>query len=149
MHDAVRVAEAAYGLGVFADETFPARSVVGWLRGRLIEDEDYASDYCIDLGNGVSLEPDAPFRFVNHSCEPNCELYIVEHEDDSTGAVHSEVCLEAIEEIFPGEELTIDYGWPADCAIPCGCASPNCRGWIVASDELHLLPGRRQKRTAI
>jgi len=30
--------------------------------------------YCMDIGNGRVLEPHAPFRYVNHSCEPNCEF---------------------------------------------------------------------------
>ena len=148
MHQTVRVAEAAYGFGVFAEETFPAGAVVGYLEGQLIEDEAHSSDYCIDLG-AVALEPDPPFRFINHSCEPNCELYVLEEEDVTTGAIHQEVCVETLYDVLPGEELTIDYGWPAAAAIPCGCTSPNCRGWIVAEEELHLLPERRENRTAI
>ena len=45
--------------------------------------------------------------------------------------------------IYPGEEITIDYGWPAVSAIPCLCGSERCRGWIVNMEELpELLKAR-------
>ncbi len=45
--------------------------------------------------------------------------------------------------VHAGEELTIDYGWPAEVAIPCLCGSRHCRGWIVDPDEVELLSGER------
>ena len=71
---AVRVGKAAYGWGVFAIKKLKANRTVGRGRGDVIPDADYGSDYCIDLGNGTSIEPKRPFRCLNHSCEPNCEL---------------------------------------------------------------------------
>ena len=35
-----------------------------------------------------------------------------------------------------GEELTIDYAWPANAAIVCRCGAGTCRGWIVSPEEL-------------
>ena len=46
----------------------------------------------------------------------------------------------------PGDELTIDYAWEAEAAIPCLCAAENCRGWIVAIEELHHVNRRSRKR---
>jgi hypothetical protein len=41
--------------------------------------------------------------------------------------------------IEPGEELTIDYAWPAEAAIPCACGAAGCRCWIVAAEELRVV----------
>jgi SET domain-containing protein len=60
---------------------------------------------------------------------------VMRFEDD----VDAELWIEAIRDIMPGEELTIDYAWPADRGAKCLCGSPQCRGWIVDPAELHLL----------
>jgi SET domain-containing protein len=52
---------------------------------------------------------------------------------------HARLWLQALTPIEPGDELTIDYGWPADVAIPCVCDAAGCRGWIVSLAELPLL----------
>ena len=130
---AVRVGKAAYGWGVFAIKKLKANRTVGRVRGDVIPDADYGSDYCIDLGNGTSIEPKRPFRCLNHSCEPNCELSFTEIKGKR------KLWVETLRAIEPGEELTIDYGWPAEVAIPCGCRSPSCRGWIVEPSELPKL----------
>ena len=60
--------------------------------------------------------------------------------DDDTPVKDRRVMLEALSAIKKGDELTIDYEWPADSAIKCGCGTKNCRGWVVDKAELHLLP---------
>jgi hypothetical protein len=102
--------------------------------------EDYPEDssYCMALPSGKLLEPTAPLRFLNHSCDPNCELFY--WEDEETNLQEDRLWLQTIRPIVPGEQLLIDYCWPADAAIPCRCGAPTCRGWIVDPDEFHLLP---------
>ena len=133
----VRVAPAQFGRGVFALKRFTAGETIGRVDGEIIEDPTYESDYCMEMGDEIVIEPSAPFRYVNHSCQPNCELVEVHltWEDDLPD--EWELWLETLTDIEPGEQLTIDYGWTADVAIPCGCGSPNCRGWIVAEEEAH------------
>jgi hypothetical protein len=46
------------------------------------------------------------------------------------------VWLQTLRPIATGEELTIDYCWPASSAIPCACPTSKCRGWIVNHEEL-------------
>jgi hypothetical protein len=133
---AVRVSRTPLGRGVFARRRFRPQQVIGVIRGQVIADPDYSSDYCIDLGEGRGLEPIAPFRYLNHSCEPNCELFSWKTDDSPP---HDRLCLQALTPIESGEELTIDYGWPADAAIPCVCDAAGCRGWIVSLAELPLL----------
>jgi len=77
-----------------------------------------------------------PFRYLNHSCQPNCELFSWETDDSPP---HVRLCLQSLMPIEPGKELTIDYAWPADAAIPCVCGAAGCRGWIVSQEELVLL----------
>jgi hypothetical protein len=134
--DHVRVGLSRNGIGVFSLQAFHAGQRIGPIEGTLMEDPDYESDYCMELGKDHALEPDAPFRFVNHSCHPNCSLVEIEIEYEDGTAGPSELWLEAEAEIEPGDEMTIDYAWPARSAIPCHCGSPDCRGWIVAAKEL-------------
>jgi hypothetical protein len=121
------------GRTVVSGVSFDSGDLVAEIKGEVVFDPDYGSDYCMDLGVGCVLEPDPPFRYLNHSCEPNCELLICDDEDQ---AVPLRLCLFATQKIQPGDELTIDYAWAADSAIPCQCGSRACRGWIVAATEL-------------
>lgn len=128
---AVRIGRTPLGRGVFARRRFRPQQVIGVIRGQVLTDPCYASNYCMDLGDGRSLEPAAPFRFLNHSCEPNCELFSWETNEP---APLDRLWLQALRPIEPGEELTIDYAWPAAYTIPCGCGTGGCRGWIVSAD---------------
>ncbi len=131
---AVRVGPARFGLGVFAERVIVPDEIIGEVTGTIVHKVGYGSEYCIDLDTGRALEPDAPFRYVNHSCDPNCEIF---SWDEADGDITPDrIWLTALRVIRPGEELTIDYAWEAEAAIPCGCGSANCRGWIVDEAEL-------------
>lgn len=134
----VRVGPCAYGLGVFSLRDFSEREVLGPIEGQIYHDDVHESEYCMELGEHGCLEPDAPFCFLNHSCEPNCCLkeYAVAHDD---GTRRAELWLVVETAIAPGEQMTIDYGWPAESAVPCRCGSSACRHWIVAIDQLSRL----------
>ncbi len=131
----VRVGPAAYGLGVFSLRAFSPPEVLGPIEGQVYDDGIFESDYCMELGAAGCIEPEAPFRFLNHSCQPNCCLTEYEVEDED-GACHAELWLSVVTAIAAGEQMTIDYGWPAESAVPCRCGSPGCRKWIVAADQL-------------
>jgi SET domain-containing protein len=66
-------------------------------------------------------------RFINHSCDPNCEAVI---ED-------GEIWIYALRNIQPGVELAYDYQYertsdPGDEKLyVCKCGSPKCRGSIM------------------
>jgi hypothetical protein len=68
-------------------------------------------------------------RFINHSCDPNCESLI----DDRR------VFIEAVRTIAPGEELTYDYQIGRDKEDPpnvdeifaCRCGAASCRGSML------------------
>ena len=167
----VRVDKTTYGFGVFAFAFIPEGTSIARVSGHVIHDPDYSSDYCIDAGDGKVLEPAPPFCYLNHACEPNCELMVyvpeeeaektsespdddciygsdedcipdavAEEEEEGEEEVENEVWVEAIRDIMPNEELTIDYSWPADRAAECLCGTPQCRGWIVDPAEREQLP---------
>ena len=65
-------------------------------------------------------------KFINHSCDPNCE----------TDIVRGKIWISAIKDIKKGEELSYDYGYDMHCFEdhPCRCNSKNCVGFIVRSN---------------
>jgi len=129
-----------YGRGIFVTKPFTAEAVVGEVTGEIIKTADYGSQNCMDLGRHGVLEPNPPFQFLNHSCEPNCELLWELDDDPKTGKRRPRVYVQTLRAIAIGDQLTLEYAWPADEAIPCQCRSPQCRGWVVAAEELHLIP---------
>lgn len=133
----VIVRTSKLGRAVYALESIEDETHIAMIAGKIVEvREDFAgSNYCMEFGDDRILEPAAPFRFLNHSCTPNCELVIWMDEDPDDW----EMGLHSIRPIRAGEELTIDYGWPADAAIPCECGTENCRGWIVSECETEKL----------
>jgi hypothetical protein len=132
--ESVRVGPSPHGLGVFSRRALHRRERIGPIEGRVIDDPKYESPFCMAFGRDSALEPAAPLRYLNHSCRPNCAL--VEIERTWRGRRSAELWLEVEADVLPGDQLTIDYGWPAKAAIPCGCGCPECRGWIVAEEEL-------------
>jgi uncharacterized protein len=91
-----------------------------------------AAVYIFDLNeewdlDGSLIEPNDA-RFINHSCEPNCEAY--QDEEDR-------IYITAERDIKKGEELTYNYGFDLEHwdDHPCLCGSANCVGFIV--DKKH------------
>ena len=82
-------------------------------------------------------------RFLNHSCDPNCEAVIE----------RSRVFIVAIRKIRAGEELTYDYAFTRDgtetdeeefTRYGCRCGTTKCRGTILAA----LPPAELKRRAA-
>ena len=65
-------------------------------------------------------------RFINHSCDPNCET--------QKWVVNGELCigLFSLQDIPAGTELTFDYNFEryGDKPMRCFCGTKNCRGFI-------------------
>jgi SET domain-containing protein len=69
-------------------------------------------------------------RYINHSCDPNCESVVVRRR----------VYIHALRPIAEGEELLYDYWYVTDDdytledlqrIYPCRCRSPICRGTLA------------------
>jgi hypothetical protein len=68
-----------------------------------------------------------PAQYINHSCNPNCEL--VQWGVDGLPLM----CFFAKKNIKTGMEFTFDYNWDWVCGqvqTVCLCRSVNCDGYI-------------------
>ena len=145
----VIVGKVPFGKGVFAKKFIPKGTTIGQVLGKVIDDPEYSSTYCIDLGQSFSLEPRAPFRYLNHRCDPNCALHSLDVVYDDGSPAPAEIHVDSLVDIPEGTELTIDYQWSAEGAIKCLCGSDQCRGWVVAAEELpKLLKKVKRKRAS-
>lgn len=131
------IADTPVGKGVFARRGIPSGTVLGEIHGTILDDHPEDSSYVMELPGGRLLDPAPPFRYVNHSCDPNCEIFYWEVEPGETE--EERLWMQTIRPIAAGEQLLIDYCWPADAAIPCRCGTASCRGWIVDPAERHLI----------
>ncbi|KAH8373440.1 hypothetical protein KR009_006870 [Drosophila setifemur] len=91
--------------------------------------------YCLHLDGGLVIDGQrmgSDCRFVNHSCEPNCEM-----QKWSVNGL-SRMVLFAKRTIKQGEELTYDYNFslfnPSE-GQPCRCNTPQCRGVIGGKSQ--------------
>jgi len=85
---------------------------------------------------------DNPARYMNHSCDGNCEAINYD----------GEIWIVARRDIKKGEELVYDYGYDMEHFLdhPCKCGADNCIGYIVREDQRKkvkkLLRGKKKKR---
>jgi len=151
-------AAPAHGLGVFAARDLAAGVYALEYTGERISHAAAAARYdderrhdthtllftvdattVIDGGAGGGMG-----RYVNHSCEPNCEAVL----DDGR------VFLETLRPIRAGEELTYDYRLRRPRPLPrdwrrryaCRCASPRCRTTMLVRPPGGLTRPRAGRR---
>lgn len=127
------------GRGVFAGENIRKGEFVAVFKGKLIHKE-YKTKSDLHVGktwNSVGrnwwIVPDAPFKFMNHSCSPNLGFKTAQR-------------MYALRDIAKDEELTFDYStteYVDFWAIPCSCQSPSCRKVVRA---VQYLPPEIYKR---
>ena len=132
-----------HGRGVFARRPIPADTRIIEYRGERIStaqaearypDDFSATHHTFLFAVDDDVMVDAAFRgnlarWINHSCDPNCEAVI---ED-------GRVYIESIRDIAAGEELAYDYNFilperhtPAmKKRFPCTCGADGCRGTIL------------------
>jgi uncharacterized protein len=101
---------------------------------RLYEDSPRTYLYGLEDGKTV-IDGEGLAAFLNHSCEPNCEV------DEIKGRVW----IFAMRDIAAGEELLWDYNlYDDESPAPCHCRSKKCRGTMYSREWLAKL--RRQAR---
>ncbi len=125
------------GFGVFATEFIP-KGTITWALDKLdqvIKPETVAkmaSIYKENVEKYAYIDPKGDYvlcwdlgRYMNHSCNP------------TTRGIGYSFDL-AVRDIYPGDELTCDYGHlNLTFDFECGCGSFNCRGIVKPSDILH------------
>ncbi|MGM5484432.1 MAG: SET domain-containing protein [Nanobdellota archaeon] len=117
--------------GVFAKRDIPKGTSIIEYKGELIDkeeaerrgqrDRENGTVYLFTLNDRYDIDGTVggnESRFINHSCNPNCES--VNYDDE-------EVWVEAIRDIKKGEEITYDYCL-GDDEFECRCGSENCKG---------------------
>lgn len=81
-------------------------------------------------------------RFINHSCDPNCEIqkWLV-GRDFRMGFF-------TCRPVTAGEELTFDYNLVlyGEELQKCHCGAPNCRGTIGTGKQLSLVTSKMKKK---
>lgn len=144
-----------HGKGVFALRDIPPGTEIIEYRGRRIThpqaDQWYGSSEGEEDGHTFLMTLNERFvidanvegnwaRWINHSCSPNCEIVLFEHESDDRRRDRIIVC--ARRRIRVGEELTYDYnletGEPVtteeQTVWACRCGSRRCRGTMLDLD---------------
>ena len=135
-----------HGRGVFAKRTIPKGTRVFEYAGLRVSKTDLETDltnglttmtFVMNLNKTTAIDGERggnDARFINHSCNPNCEvLYFNE-----TPYIY------AMQEIQEGQELNFDYklGFDSETILsidqkkewfPCNCGSENCRGTLVSN----------------
>ena len=130
---------AKTGRGLFTRRTCSQHDTVFVMRGELRYFASRSSTDChryenwVGLGRDRWLDPEAPFVYLNHSCEPNL-------------AICGEREFVALRDIEAGEELTFDYAITEDelhWRMTCHCGTPSCRSTVTA---IQLLPTEVMRR---
>uniref|UniRef100_A0A8B9HPI7 ASH1 like histone lysine methyltransferase n=1 Tax=Astyanax mexicanus TaxID=7994 RepID=A0A8B9HPI7_ASTMX len=113
-------------------------------RSRMMEQYfAHSGQYCLNLDSGMVIDSyrmGNEARFINHSCEPNCEM-----QKWSVNGVYR-IGLFALKDMDNGTELTYDYNFHSfntEEQQVCKCGSEGCRGIIGGkSQRINGLPGK-------
>jgi uncharacterized protein len=138
-------ASAVHGTGVFARRNIPPGEPIIEYRGQRIEWAEalrraeakggpISHTFFFTLADGRMIDGGSrgnDARFINHSCEPNCEA--MEHDD-------GRVYIYSMQNIQRGEELSYNYALiyegrhtaAVKRAFECRCGSSNCTGVMLA-----------------
>lgn len=140
-----------HGRGVFALTPIAAGTEIITYRGRLLThpqaDHRYAEaasnhTFLFTLNERYVIDANVDgnsARWINHSCQPNCEAVQVVAADGDPR--RDRIVIQALRDIAAGEELTYDYRVDAGERLTprlrrlwaCRCGSRACRGTLLAA----------------
>jgi SET domain-containing protein len=120
----LRIGRAKAGLGLFARVAIKKGQFIVRYKGKKIRTEtteDLDTRYLFEINNRWTIDGanrSNRARYINHSCRPNAEVYIVQHV----------IKIRAIRNIKPGDEITYHYGRNYFDAFikPVGCKCLAC-----------------------
>ena len=99
---------------------------------KFINKKNEGSVYIFELNKKYDIDGSTSYnkaRYINHSCDPNCEVDIIKNE----------IWIISIKDIKKGSELNYDYGYPCDKddfnEHKCQCGSKKCIGYIISQDD--------------
>ncbi len=89
--------------------------------------------YLFGIGDGkIVIDGNGMAAFINHSCDPNCEI----------DEVDDRIYIVALRNIEPDEELLYDYNLydgDEDDPAHCFCGANTCRGTMYSPEEAEKL----------
>ena len=133
-----------HGKGVFAKQKIPKGTRIFEYAGERVLKSNLAQElvsgltslvYVMNLNETMAIDGERggnDARFINHSCDPNCEVLYF----NQTPYIY------ALQEILEGDELSFDYKYGSDADVeataeqkrewfPCNCGAKNCRGTLL------------------
>ena len=138
-----------HGTGVFATQKIPKNTDIIQYVGEKISKKEgdrrsslrikkflnskiTGSVYIFELNKKFDIDGSPLYnkaRYINHSCEPNCEVNIK----------NNQIWISSIKKINTGDELSYDYGYEFDKDDYkdhiCKCGEKKCIGYIISSDD--------------
>lgn len=147
-----------HGSGVYATKFIPKDEKIIEYVGELIDKKESerrgisqhadslktgeAAVFIFTLSRNYDIDGDVPWntaRLINHSCEPNCEAWIIGRK----------IFIHALWDIQEGEELTFDYGFDVECYEDhaCRCGKSGCVGYIVSRSQWPELKKRLEEKS--
>ncbi len=101
---------------------------------KYLNSETTGSVYIFELNKKYDIDGSPLYnkaRYINHSCDPNCEVDII----------NNQIWISSIKKIKKGQELSYDYGYEFEKNDfkdhVCKCGSSKCIGYIICSDQWH------------
>ncbi len=99
---------------------------------KFLNSSDTGSVYIFELNKKYDIDGSFLYnkaRYINHSCDPNCEVDIIQNK----------IWISSIKPIKKGQELSYDYGYEFDeddfTDHVCKCSSKKCIGYIISQDD--------------
>ena len=129
-----------HGRGVYATRPIAKGTRIIEYTGKRMSWEDAPNDpdsphtFNFGLDNGEVIVPEIggnEARWINHSCQPNCEAI---EEDDDRVFIYARRNVRAGEELFYDYALEIDEPRTKELEIEhaCCCGTSKCRGTMLA-----------------
>ncbi len=99
---------------------------------RYLNSKTTGSVYIFELNKKYDIDGSFKYnkaRYINHSCDPNCEVDII----------RGKIWISSLKNIKKGQELNYDYGYDFDKDDykdhKCKCNSRKCIGYIISKDD--------------
>ncbi len=107
------------------------------------KDKTKGAVYLFEINKRYDIDGNVPYntaRYINHCCDPNCEVELEE----------GHIFIYSLRGIKKGEELNYDYGYDIDNYEdhPCCCGAKNCIGYIVSQDKWPKVQKKIAKKKA-
>ncbi len=138
-----------HGTGVFATEDIKKNTkIIEYIGEKIFKSEgdkrsaarikkylnskEKGAVYIFELNKRYDIDGNFSYnkaRYINHSCNPNCEVEIDK----------GHIWIVSIKKIKRGTEISYDYGYEFDEEDykdhKCKCGSRNCIGYIISNDD--------------